>query len=202
MVLKISEGLKLKAEIIEKYINAMDSAEVSTKKYEQLAFDTYKTISEWFHFAILELVSVKNFDQSPKGVAKLLNITVEQAQEALERLVRLKLLKVDVNGRLNRTSHFLTTTEHHFTNDALVNLQSGLMERSLFALRKVAFDRRDHSSMTMAINSKRLPEAKRRIKKFRRALCEDLQVESDRDSVYQLLISFFPLTPAKAPEHL
>jgi hypothetical protein len=53
---------------------------------------------------------------------------------------------------------------------------------------------RDQSSMTLAMNTKQLNVAKKRIKNFRRNLCTFLQKTKDRDAVYQLGISFYPVT--------
>ena len=61
---------------------------------------------------------------------------------------------------------------------------------------------RDQSSMTFAMNTKQLNEVKKRIKNFRRGLCAFLQKTKDRDAVYQLGISFYPVTNIKKGKNL
>jgi uncharacterized protein (TIGR02147 family) len=64
---------------------------------------------------------------------------------------------------------------------------------SIHALEELPMEVRDHSAMTMAISRKRLPEAREKIKAFRRELCGFLEKGSDLDSVYQLGISLYPV---------
>ena len=48
--------------------------------------------------------------------------------------------------------------------------------------------------MTMAINKEKLPEAKERIKKFRRELSQFLNEGETNNEVYNLSISLYPVT--------
>ncbi len=56
---------------------------------------------------------------------------------------------------------------------------------------------RDHSSTTVAVKSSRVPEAIERLGQLRAALVELLESDDERDDVYQLEISFFPVTRLK-----
>ena len=59
-----------------------------------------------------------------------------------------------------------------------------------------AFQESDITGITMAIDSKKLKEAKKRITNFRRSLAEFLE-SGTRDSVYRLNLQLFPLSKAK-----
>jgi hypothetical protein len=54
--------------------------------------------------------------------------------------------------------------------------------------------RLEHSSTTLAISTASLPNVLERIARFRRELIALLEQDSLRDDVYQLVISFFPVT--------
>ena len=54
-------------------------------------------------------------------------------------------------------------------------------------------ERKDITSITIATNSKRLKEAKEKIRNFRRELCAFLE-EGEGDSVFHLALQLYPVT--------
>ena len=54
-----------------------------------MSIDKFSVISEWYHYAILELTYVSGFKADYKWIARKLSITVEEAKVAIERLIRL-----------------------------------------------------------------------------------------------------------------
>jgi uncharacterized protein (TIGR02147 family) len=161
---------------------------------QNLSLDTFELIADWFHYGIFELVTTDEFREDPKWIAARLGITPAEAGQAIARLERLELLIRDRRGDLRQGPDLISTTKNDFTTKALRLQQSQLMQLAQLAMEEISMDQRDQSAMTMAIDSDDLPYVKDRIKKFRRKLCADLQKKNKRDSVYQLLISFFPLT--------
>ena len=168
--------------------------ETSKTSFNELALDTFRIISDWYHYAILELVSVRGFVENEKWIAKVLGITVSEVNIAVERLVRLKFLKITKDGKWINISGGNTTMKNEFTAIAFRKLQKQILKKAIVALEEVPFEKRDQTSMTMAIDSHLLPEAKERITKFRRELCMFLQNNGKKDHVYNLSISLYPLT--------
>ena len=162
--------------------------------YETLALDHFRIISDWYHYAILELTRTKGFKADTKGVARVLGISVPEVNTAVERLVRLGMLEITPEGTWIDRAEFVTTIGHAFTNVGFRNLQRQILAKAIHALDEIPLERRHQSSMTMAIDSSRLPEAVERIKKFRRDLCKYLEAGENVDSVYNLTISLYPLT--------
>src|SRR5207253_2023706 len=89
---------------------------------------------------------------------------------------------------------FVTTTEGPPSSTALRHMQKQVLEKAMSALEEIPPELRDQSSMTMAVNSGRMDEAKVKIKRFRRQLVKFLQEKEPLDEVYQLSVAFFPLT--------
>ena len=160
-----------------------------------LTADAFAVISDWYHFAIFELVTVEAFQPKPRWIARALGITINEVHIAVERLFRLGLLRRDDEGRWRQGAPLITTATNPFSTIGFRNLQAQVLQKALRALEEIPMERRDQSSMTLAIPAHRLPEAKERIRRFRRSFCSALQSEGERDSVYQLSISFYPLTP-------
>lgn len=143
--------------------------------FHQIAHDHFQIISDWYHFAILELAEVKGFDPSTRWIAKTLGISVAEAQAAVERLVRIGYISIDTKGRWKLLEAHTTTLGVDETNAALQQMQKQILQMAIESLETVSIDRRDQTTMTMAIDSSLVPAAKERVKKFRRELCAFLE---------------------------
>lgn len=159
----------------------------------ELSADQFQVIADWYHYAILELLLLESFQPDPRWVARALDISPAEVNAALERLERVGLLARDESGwkSVNENN---TTTGSAFTTVAFRKLQRSVLEKAIAALETVPLEKRDQSSITMAIDSRKLPEAKKRIQKFRRELMQFLQSEGKADQVYHLSVSLYPVT--------
>ncbi len=166
--------------------------------YRDLTIDTFAIISDWYHFAVLELMEIKGFRQEPRWIAQTLGIRVNEVKIAIERLKRVGILQESKNGKwTNNSSQFTSTIGNDFTNRALKKLQKQILTKALEALEEVPLEDRDQSGMLMAIHKRQLPEIKKLIKDFRRNLCSYINKTKSKDAVYQLGISFYPLTAVR-----
>jgi uncharacterized protein (TIGR02147 family) len=188
-----AEADRLRARIKRKHA----TASASTSDYQQLTLDMFQVVSDWYHYAILELTHVESFESDPKWVAQTLGITVSEVNIAVERLTRLELMRIDETGRWIDEAGATTNIQNDFTAIALRRLQAQILEMGSLALEETPVDERDNTSMTMAINSRLMPEAKQRIKKFRRELCDFLKSEGPYDRVYQLGVALYPVSKSK-----
>jgi uncharacterized protein (TIGR02147 family) len=168
--------------------------EAVDREFHQLSLDSFAVISEWYHYAILELTQVQNFRSDSKWMAKTLGITVSEVNAAVERLLRLNMLARNSGGHLRNTSGNNTNIDGEMRDLAKRNLQKQILELALRALDQTPLERRNQTSMTMAIHSKRLPEAVEMIADFRRRLSAFLEQDQERNDVYQLSVSLFPTT--------
>lgn len=165
---------------------------VTDEAFFQVNVDTFSVISEWYHYAILELTCVAGFKSDPKWIAKKLSITVEEAKAATERLKRLGLLLVE-NGSLIKSSKFLTNMSNVNTSAAHRELQKQVVEKALLAIDECPQEEKDITSMTMAIDVNNLPKAKELIRKFRRDFCALLE-DGEQTRVYNLAIQLYPIS--------
>ena len=140
--------------------------------------------------------SLDEFQSDIRWIANTLNLPFGVALGAVERLKRLGLLTVDDGGHLV-CARSNTTTTFRGTHEALRHLQREILQQAQTALEEVPIEKRDQSSITMAIDSSRLPEAKEKIKRFRRELMEFLEGGETKDAVFQLSVSLFPVSQQK-----
>jgi uncharacterized protein (TIGR02147 family) len=165
--------------------------------FEDLSEDAFIAISDWYHYAIMELIQTDSFNPDHRWIARALRISVSEVNVAIERLVRLKLIVESEDGTWKLTgSH--TNISGNLRDAAYRNLQKQILTQALEALEDVPIEMRDQSSMTMSIDSGRLALAIEMITKFRRELCVFLESGEKKDEVYQLSISLFPITDLKS----
>jgi transcriptional regulator with XRE-family HTH domain len=191
-VLRISNVLGLSEQDRSHYLK---NSKKRKSTFRQVQFDRFLVISEWYHFAILELLKIEGFEFSPAGIATALGISVNQANFALQRLERTGFLERNEQGGFQdafggNAGYIQGDRDHR----ALRDLQINFLQLAIERLRDTAPEERDNTALTMAIRRERLPEAKRKLKEFRRAFAADLESGAGKDSVYQLVLGFFPLT--------
>ncbi|UYL08570.1 DUF4423 domain-containing protein [Bdellovibrio sp. SKB1291214] len=152
--------------------------------------DTFRLISDWYYLAIMNLAKLPENRANPQWIAKRLGIKEEKAEEALERLLRLELLKKNRN-RLVRTAKPMVMQDvpsaairkHH-------NQNLHLAEQSLH---RDPVDKRVFNSMTIAVNPEKLGAVKDVLLKTRKKI-EDLLEDGPLSEVYTFSFQLFPLT--------
>jgi len=157
----------------------------------ELSAETFKVISDWYHYAIMALTFVDDFEPSPSWIAKQLHLNEGVVAAALDRLLEMGLLK-ESNGTLVMTKRRIDTQNKSITTPALKKRQKQILEKSIHSLESDPIELRNHSAMTMAIDPARLPEAKKKIQKFQQEM--SLFLESGHaQKVYEMSITLFPL---------
>ena len=164
----------------------------SDDDFYQLSMDTFSVLSDWYHFAILELSFTKDQKSDPKWIASRIGISITDANAALERLLRLDLLQIE-NGKLLKTHVALTNHTGINTSVARKTLQKQIISKALNAVDEVAQEKKDITSMTMAIDLKNLDRARELTKQYRREMCALLE-DGSQSQVYNLAIQLYPVT--------
>lgn len=166
-------------------------------KENTLHDDAFQVISEWCHIALLELTYVKEFRDDPKWIARALEISVAEATLAWENLVRLNLVERK-KGRWVKSSDFLSTVDKSVTGPAYRQRQRQVMQKAIASLEQDPLEQRSMTTVTMAIDIRKINEAKALISEFNRNLCALLESEN-RDRVYELTVGLFPVQKEVTP---
>ena len=159
--------------------------------YTEIDLATFATISAWEHFAILAVLEISLVRPDVNSIARALDIPAGTAMLALTRLEKLELV-YNQFGRWRLTGRNLTTA-HNIPNDALKLANRQNIEKALESLEKDSIAIRDITGITIAINARKIPEAKKRIAEFRRSLAKFLE-KGKKTAVYRLNLQLFPLT--------
>ena len=207
-ILRLSEYLDLRPEDIERFTApGRQGATMAPPQatYEQLAADSFEVIADWQHYAILELMTVESFRPDIGWVARSLSISPAEVRTAVDRLVRVGMLEVTTDGTWIDRSGGKTTAIpaaglQGRTTSAFKRHQRQVLELAQVALNETQPALRDQTSMTLAIDRRRLDDARSLIKQFRRDLAALLCHTGKRTDVYHLSVSLYPVSHAETKE--
>ena len=201
---KISNKLELSPKEKDRFISSifeikslkrLASFPLKPKKEELLLDQTetqYKILSEWEHYAILSLLECDDFQSDVEWISRHLGIAKLRIEQVLQRLKDAKLIKISKSGKIQKTFEKLKTSED-VTSKAIQKSHHESLEMAQEKLKTVPLEKRDYSTVTMAIDSRHMEEAKVLIREFRKRLAS-LMEDGRKTEVYRLSIELYPLT--------
>lgn len=178
-----------------KQLFARSSDGSAAAKYEMSSHDEYVALTHWYHIAILDFLSCKNFKPNPKWIARKLGITENTVNEAVDRLVRLNLIRMEKNKWIKTKGHLLFTMQK--SKDYVVAFNKEMMEQARIYYRAHAYTHgpevRLNSGATIATNPENIKKARAYISEM---ICKvsEILTEGECTEVYQLNVQMFPLT--------
>lgn len=159
-----------------------------------LELDKFKFFSNWYNIAILDLTTCHGFQSDVAWIARRLQISPVTARDSVDRLIRLGLLKKE-NGRIIKTKSHISMPNLS-PESSIRNFHQQMISKAQQALDQQepeVFKRREISSMTMAVDARKINQAKKLIESFKNQMA-DLLTEGQCEEVYQLNVQLFPLT--------
>lgn len=189
---KIAENLKLLPGEKKFFLENLDFTKNTPTVHGTIDLDKFFLISNWYHYAILSLLEVKKAKFKAGWIAKRLNISVEDAQDAMDRLVRLGLIKQQ--GQRWKQTGLPLRFENKISTYATRKYHKQVLTKAIHSLETDPMSTRDFSGNTLAIDPKVLPFAIEKIRKFRRQLAKQLEAMAPSTRVYNLMIQLFPVS--------
>lgn len=157
--------------------------------YITLADDYYRVLTEWYYFALVELVRVKDFRNEDEWIAHRLQIQTSDVRPAIERLLRVQLLK-QIDGELIQTyDYFISPSGTPL--DTARKFHKQLLQRAAIAIEEQSIEERNFTSGFLRVRKSDLPRIGEKIKQFRREMAAEIESGDEHDSVYAFSIQFF-----------
>ncbi len=160
-----------------------------------LELDTFKTISNWYPLALIELIKIsrgKPYAADVRWYAKKLNITETEVKSTLSRLLRLKLISAAKKGwTVNQTAVKIDLKSN---SEAIRNFHRQILEKANQALSFQTSEERYGTSSTLPFKIKNVALAKKRLQEFREKFLEEFADQNEGEEVYGLSMQFFNLT--------
>lgn len=159
----------------------------------QLTADQYHAVGDWHHFAILSLAETTGFKADPLWIAKRLGIKLTEAEAALERLQRLGLIQWRRSQKTLKLMQVQLATSDEIHSQAIRRAHQQDLELSSRAIQEIPLDLRDFTSVTMAIDAKKIPFAKKLIREFQQQMSAFLETGT-KTEVYKICVHMLPLS--------
>ncbi len=197
MVIAISKKLNwsndVMASILISHLQAPDKNVRPSLDATILRDDEYSLISEWYHYAILSLMLVDGFKSNPTWIAKRLGITENQSKIAIERLIRLKIIRKSSNGTLQIEKRKLRANGD-VPSEALKKSHNQGFELASRSLKLHSLDQREFGFLVIPTNATQVKKAKVLIRKMQEDLCELLMDTKKATEVYRFSYQLFPIS--------
>jgi uncharacterized protein (TIGR02147 family) len=183
-------------ELLDPFKAASESMNNPLDTYFDVVEDRETLLKHWYHVAILDLASTKNFKPDTDWIAKRLGISGLEARDAVNRLIRLGL--VEVKGAKWRKTENRIFVKTKNSQKAIREFHQQMAQRAIEVMKasdaQKDFEARSISGITMAIDPSRVEKARKMIAKFQDSLADLMTEGSNCTEVYQLNVQFFPLT--------
>lgn len=182
---------RAKNETVKGIVKYRLSKYADADNFRTLQEDTLLAISDWYHFAILELTVTSGFKSDFDWIAARIGISVSEVKQAVLRLLRLKLL-TEINGKFVKTNLNITTS-NEVASLAIRKITTQYLNKAIQAQNEQSLQERDFGTVTMAIDPKKIPKAKELISNFRRELMAFLESGSQNE-VYVFASQLFKVS--------
>ncbi|NOT80424.1 MAG: TIGR02147 family protein [Bacteriovoracaceae bacterium] len=200
--LKISKSLGLTSRETKHLLSLVQNGQglqgEEKKPYQELKvnFDQFDIVSEWYHFAILNLADCKDFRWSLSWIAKKLNIKTFEVKVAIDKMVSVGLIKskISKNGDIiYSVSDDYVMSQEGIPSKAIKNYHKQILLKAIDSLEFQSVEERDISGIGMAVNKSDLEYIKKDISEFQNMLIEKYS-KGKKERVYQLEVALFALS--------
>jgi uncharacterized protein (TIGR02147 family) len=186
-----TRNMKKREDILEKIIDIRDESIADDNVRNQLRF-----YSHWLNGILFEYISISNTNHSAEAIAARLvpHAGADEVQKSLDLLASMGLI------RLNPKSGRYEKVEDHFImDDKIQNLgpiafHNKMIDLAKDALMRVEEEKRDISSITLALPAKSIPILKKMVEDFQNEVLNMAENFDSLEEVYQINVQLFPLT--------
>lgn len=164
--------------------------------FSSLEIDRFRVVSDWYYFPILEMTFLKGFRSDPKWIAERLGygVSAETATLAIERLVRLGLMKRDDQGSLKKAPKGRLWAGDAGFQQAIQAYHAQMLDRAKQAMISHPLEERSHSSITVPVKRSDYPKMEKIIQKFNRAIARCAADTEEGEEIYHVNVQMFRAT--------
>lgn len=160
----------------------------------QLTQDVAMLMSDIKLYSILELTRLQTFQPDSRWIARVLGISVDEVNVALQCLIRLGMLEMASADKWIDHLGDAMTTMQDFTQAGIEQYLRQLHRLTMESMQQQPAEKYTISATTLAVNRERIPAAIEMIERFRHELAAYLRQASEHDDLYHLQLSFVPVT--------
>jgi len=188
---------------IERYTAIASNRDDTTTEYRDLAEDAARVFSDWHAFAILQLMRLGDFRPDVGWIERMLGISADEIQIALQHLIRLGFLSMEAPDKWVDLTQGAILREEQFTMLSLERLIARSQALQAASARNASGDPRFHGSATVAVNTADLDRLIQLAEKLLRDVNAGIAQRpgnNDANQLYHLEVHCFPLTASTQPK--
>ncbi|MDG0815783.1 TIGR02147 family protein [Bdellovibrio svalbardensis] len=201
---KVLNGLRIPSEeTIEKWVSklklsdeeagALRGAALNANAFNPLSCEFFESTYSWVHPILLESMKLPNSLNRITHLAKYFGMTPEQLQQTIEFLAQNKILYKNPQGQGYLPTN-LTTIPIPYTTNLRRNLQKKYLQLALNAVEEVPFEKRDNSTLTVAVHSDDLPAIRDIIREAQNKINKLSEKRKDQvNTVYNFSSALYPV---------
>ena len=158
----------------------------------------YRYFQQWYSPMIRSALDVFNYrgtqDAAALGECCIPKLSASQVENAVDALLQLGLAHARNDGRVVPTEAHLKTMEH-WLSACISDYQSSIAELAGKSIQNTPKEKRDISTLTMALDSQQIDKIREILAKTRKAIVNVVNAMPPQicDSVYQLNFQLFPM---------
>ena len=165
------------------------------KDAQPLRSEQFNYYAKWYFIPIRELVASPFFKEDPRWIAAQLvpKIDPQEAEQAIQELLKLGIVKRDSQGKLIQTNSAVDT------GDEVLSASIAAFHREMLRKASESIDRferteREISAATVGVSKKNAERIKKLIQRFRKELLQIAEEEQSVERICQIGIQLFPLS--------
>jgi uncharacterized protein (TIGR02147 family) len=153
--------------------------------------NVFSLVSEWYHFAILNLFDCEALQWKAAWISARLGISRIQAQMAMDLLLRVGLVERQKGRYFAKNSEVVSPA--NVPSTAVRNYHRQILEKAILALETQNLQERDFGGCGFAIDITQLPALKKELSDFQDRLLAKY-AKGKKTEVYFLEMALFKLT--------
>jgi uncharacterized protein (TIGR02147 family) len=160
--------------------------------------DEFQVIADWYHYGIIELLNLKNFNLTTAHVAEVLQIPRLKANEAIQRLKKLGWIR-NKNNRWVSMPRYRTFSSQT-PSLALRSFHSQLIAKAERAIHGQEISERFLNSLILTVTEEKIPEANQELEDFCYQFNQKFGAKRlHGEKLYALTLQFFKLNAEPTP---
>lgn len=170
------------------------------KNFKIKEMDSYIAISHWIYTTLLAMTELREFTFTEEKIFKRLNkkATRTDIRAAVERLFSLGLLTRTPDGKIKSTFERVTT-KPDLKDAGVIEYHEASSQLAKEMVSKLPPEKKEYQAFSLCIDSKKIPQAKEMLRKFRAQLVKAIGSEQG-DEVVQINLQLFQLTESQASD--
>ncbi len=179
----------------EHYLSKMSGGTAAQRHIILEAFQM-EYFKKWYYAAVREMLAIHDFQGDYAQLASLLEppITTQQAMDAVQLLLKLKLIRKNAQGRLKRADKIISSGTNN--PERIKPAIRGNLELAQRALETYPAAIRPFSYLTLSVSGTSLVPIREKLGRLRQELLEIVAGDPNVDQLYQVNFQMFPLSKA------